>query len=137
MLPIETCPAQVCGFQIDHTAGSFSIIFALVINIPFVRERDHALGDGGRFQNPLEAISSFITISHPLPLALSIHSLRALTPQFDLRGLCCCFAEPGPKAWMENVTNQIMPNHCRVLKQTKGKGKRLITTLETGNVKPL
>lgn len=35
---------------------------------------------------------------------------------------------------MENVTNQIMPNHCRVLKQTRGKEKHLMTTLETGNV---
>lgn len=69
MLPIETCPAQICGFQIDHTAGSFSLIFAMVINIPFAHYQARALGDGVRFQNPLEAISSFITVSLSLPLA--------------------------------------------------------------------
>lgn len=70
VLPVETCSAQICGFHIDHIAGSFSLIFALVINIPFVWCLVYALGVGVRFQNPLEAISSFITISHFLPLPL-------------------------------------------------------------------
>lgn len=74
VLPVETCSAQICGFHIDHIAGSFSLIFALVINIPFVWCLVYALGVGVRFQNPLEAISSFITISHFLPLPLVTHA---------------------------------------------------------------
>lgn len=64
ILPVETHSAQICGFHIDHIAGSFSLIFAVVINIPFACCLGQALGAGVRFQNPLEAISSFITISH-------------------------------------------------------------------------
>ena len=77
VLPVETCSAQICGFHIDHVAGSFSLIFAIVINIPFVCCLGWALGAGVRFQNPLEAISSFITISHSLPLLLATHSQAA------------------------------------------------------------
>lgn len=67
VLPVETCSAQICGFHIDHIAGSFSLIFAIVINIPSACCLVHTLGARVRFQNPLEAISSFITISHSLP----------------------------------------------------------------------
>lgn len=37
-------------------------------------------------------------------------------------GLCYCFAEPEPKACIEIVINQIVPNHSRALKQIRGKG---------------
>lgn len=80
VLPVETCSAQICGFHIDHIAGSFSLIFAIVINIPFACCLAHSLGAGVQFQNPLEAISSFITISHSLLFPLAVHTRAAWAP---------------------------------------------------------
>lgn len=72
----------------SHSGGHFPFIFAAVINIPPAHCRASATGGprGFRFQNPLEAISSFITISHSLPLALGMHVARACSPRSDLGG---------------------------------------------------
>lgn len=73
------------------------------------------------------------TLFHlPLAFTACVRLLLSLTSGVSLQS--CCFAEPEPKACTEIVINQIVPNHRRALKQIRGKGMSLMTSLETGTV---
>lgn len=100
-MPVETCCSQVRGFSDrSHSGGHFSFIFAAVINILPAHCGAPATGGprGFRFQNPLEAISSFITISHSLPLALGMHAHAAHA----------CSPPVGPRGVVENKAGCLM-----------------------------
>lgn len=63
-------------------------------------------------------------------LALAFAACVHFTAEADLRALRACFAELDPKACTEIRISQIVPNHCRALKQIRGRGMSSMTSLE-------